>query len=533
MSHRHRSRKAIFYFLLCLPLAFIAYLGITYYTGSINAKEVTAVEITLPGGNPVEYTDKETIDFFVGLINNATELSVPLREADESTSVTLKCIESSAERIYKIYPELSQTGCMFLSPGGKYYLIKAEDAVNLLSRNDMEYLYSGVFMPSMYVVTGQLEREVAPGSYEWHFKKLNGEYAEYTGKTTEEESQVYSIYSNRDNSIRFTRQPDDINVVITDTEGNLIGETYFNSLIFGRDTRLKVTVEASWNRKSDSKCDGTATYTFDVIYDIPAEVSFSSNQAEIGGYITVNVKYLNEGEEVVLTSPLNTGSLHFTENGGVKSAVLGIADDNTPGDYEIVYTIGDNNGKASLTVTGAPREERSEIYRLNITQADFEEKLGENAVNEFNEIIGTVFNSLGEQTYSKIEDFSLPSQNPVVGLGYGIKVIVNIENTTDTHVFYTIGNSYDVIENSKVTAAGDGRVVYAGYTEMLGNLLVIDHGLGVTSWYYGISSLERSVGTLVEKGSVLGFAGTNDYTDTSSLGFCISAGNTFINVPVD
>jgi hypothetical protein len=533
MSHRHRSRKALIYFLLCLPLAFIAYLCVAYYTDGINVGEVKAIEVTVPGLNPAEYTDKENIDFFVGLVNNATELSAPLRTPDESGCVTLKCIGETDTKIYKIYPELSQTGCMIMSPGGKYYLIQADDAVNLLSRSEMEYLYTGSFIPNMFVVTGHLEKEVVPSSYEWYYKKQNGESAKYTGKETTEQTQLYSIYSDRVNSISFTRQPDDITITIADTEGNLIGETDFNSLIFGRDTRLTVTVEASWKQKSDSKYYGSASYAFDVIYDIPAEVTFSATEGVIGGFVYINVKYLNEGESLAISSPLKTGLLQFTENNGVKTAVLAIADDNLPGDYDINYTAGDNSGTVKLTVTGTPREERSDIYRLGISAADYEEKFGKDATDELEAIMQAIFESSGSQTYSLLSAFALPSQSATLSVGYGTRIIVNIDDTADTHLFYAIGNSYDVIENSKITAAADGKVVYAGNTKMLGNLIVIDHGCGVASWYYGLANIERSVGTLVQKGSVLGFAGENSYTGTPSLGFCVSAGKAFINPPVE
>ena len=536
MSHRHRSRTALICFLLCIPLAFIAYLGIIYYTDGINAGEVTSVEVSVPGKDITEYTDKENISFFVDMFQNATGLSAPLRVPDESTCITVRCVGSVRTQTYKIYPELSQTGCMFTASDGKYYLITPGDAEILLSRDELDYMYTEVFLPFMYIVTGQLQTEVTPDFYEWQYKKQNGKYIEYTGKEVtdvQNEKAVYSIYSDRINSIHFTRDPDDITVVISDTNGNLIGQTDFNSLIFGRDTRLTVTVEASWKLTGDSKCNGSASYSFDVIYDIPAEISFSSEEAEIGGYVTVNVKYLNDGETVTLNSALNTGELYFTENDGVKTAVLGISDDNLPGDYDIAYSIGDNGGSVKLTVTGIPQNERSDIYRLNISETDYQAKLGENAANEFETIQNMIFDLLGDVTYSHINDFTSPASNTPPALGYGVRIIVNIDNSVETQLFYSIGNSYDVIENSKVTAAADGKVIYAGQSCTFGNLMVIDHGCGVCTWYYGLSSMERGAGTVVQKGSIIGFAGISSYTDNASLGFCVSAGREFIKPPTE
>ncbi len=536
MNHRHRSRTAFICFLLCIPLAFIAYFAIIYYTEGIYAGKIRSVEVTVPGKEASVYEDDENVDFYVGMFRNARPLSAPLGDPEEYTTATVKYAGEGKDLIYKIYPALSLTGCMFADPDGKYFIISDKDAKTLLSRDEFSYLYSEVYLPTMYVATGELQTAVNPVSYEWRYKKIDGTYAEYTGTEVMEngpDTEVYSMYSDRINAIRFAREPDDTTVTISDENGDLVGQTDFNALIFGRDTKLTVTVEAVWNLTGVSVCDGRASYSFDVIYDIPAELSFSSDRAEIGGYMKVDVKYLNDGESVILDTALSTGGLRFTENEGIKTAVLGISDDNLPGVYDITYNIGDNRGTFELTVTGTPREDRDGIYRLNISETDYESMLGETASDEFDDILNEVYALIGDTTYAKISDLVTPTPSGDIALGYGVRVIVNIDNTVETNLLYSIGNSYNVVENSKITAAADGRVIYTGSSATLGSFMVIDHGCGVCSWYYGFTSMEREAGTQVQKGSILGFAGISPYTGEASLGFCVSAGKAFIKPPVE
>ena len=59
-------------------------------------------------------------------------------------------------------------------------------------------------------------------------------------------------------------------------------------------------------------------------------------------------------------------------------------------------------------------------------------------------------------------------------------------------------------------------------TLMLGNVVVIDHGCGLQTWYYSLKSTERSVGSELKQGDVVGFAGTNEYVSAPRICFAVS-----------
>jgi murein DD-endopeptidase MepM/ murein hydrolase activator NlpD len=62
-------------------------------------------------------------------------------------------------------------------------------------------------------------------------------------------------------------------------------------------------------------------------------------------------------------------------------------------------------------------------------------------------------------------------------------------------------------EGTPVTAAAAGTVIYAGWMGGYGNLVVVDHGNGLSTAYAHNSSLAASVGQSVAAGEVVSYSG--------------------------
>ena len=66
---------------------------------------------------------------------------------------------------------------------------------------------------------------------------------------------------------------------------------------------------------------------------------------------------------------------------------------------------------------------------------------------------------------------------------------------------------------SPIYACDSGTVIIAEYYGGYGNLIVIDHGNGMTTWYGHQSGFAVGVGDYVERGQVIGYVGsTGDST---------------------
>jgi peptidoglycan hydrolase-like protein with peptidoglycan-binding domain len=82
------------------------------------------------------------------------------------------------------------------------------------------------------------------------------------------------------------------------------------------------------------------------------------------------------------------------------------------------------------------------------------------------------------------------------------------------------GIDFPVPEGTPVGAAGVGTVIFAGYnTGGYGNLVVIQHRLGYTSWYAHLSSIVVSSGQAVDGGSRIGYVGSTGHSTGPHLHF--------------
>lgn len=64
-------------------------------------------------------------------------------------------------------------------------------------------------------------------------------------------------------------------------------------------------------------------------------------------------------------------------------------------------------------------------------------------------------------------------------------------------------------EGSPVVASADGKVVYTGYDDYgYGNLVVIDHGYGLKTYYAHLAEIKTTVKKIVHRGTVIGKVGS-------------------------
>ena len=83
--------------------------------------------------------------------------------------------------------------------------------------------------------------------------------------------------------------------------------------------------------------------------------------------------------------------------------------------------------------------------------------------------------------------------------------------------------------HAPIEAANHGIVVFAGPLGIYGNAVIIDHGLGVSSLYGHLSSIEVTVGKNVKKQERIGVSGLTGLAGGDHLHFSILAGGQFVN----
>lgn len=83
--------------------------------------------------------------------------------------------------------------------------------------------------------------------------------------------------------------------------------------------------------------------------------------------------------------------------------------------------------------------------------------------------------------------------------------------------------------HAPITASNAGTVVFAGDNGIYGQLVILDHGLGLTTLYGHLSSIGVSVGDEVLKGAELGRSGATGLAGGDHLHFAILVGHTYVD----
>ena len=95
-----------------------------------------------------------------------------------------------------------------------------------------------------------------------------------------------------------------------------------------------------------------------------------------------------------------------------------------------------------------------------------------------------------------------------------------------------LGFDLAVTVNIPVKAGNDGKVVYADYLGIYGNCVIIDHGLGVSSLYGHLASIDVKAGDAVTRDQVVGRSGMTGLAGGDHLHFSIQVQGRPVN-PVE
>lgn len=89
---------------------------------------------------------------------------------------------------------------------------------------------------------------------------------------------------------------------------------------------------------------------------------------------------------------------------------------------------------------------------------------------------------------------------------------------------YHLGFDLASLTNAEIPAGNDGVVVFAGDKGIYGNLIVIDHGLGLMSLYSHMSRFSVAPGDAVKKGDIIGYTGSTGMAFGDHLHFGMLVG---------
>ncbi len=192
------------------------------------------------------------------------------------------------------------------------------------------------------------------------------------------------------------------------------------------------------------------------------------------------------------------------------AALVGVDINKKPGTYKISAKLSDGQVLTKdVTVNKRPKVE---------APLDIPEKLGGNTTTSQKTLITTLANenaSLANiRTGTKsfwTEKFRWPLKEIIVTDPYGYS------RQTGAYSIAHKGTDFRAKEGTPVTALNRGVVRVAKTYRNYGKTIVVDHGLGLMSFYMHLSKIKVSVGELVKPGQLIGLSGQTGYAEKPHL----------------
>lgn len=187
----------------------------------------------------------------------------------------------------------------------------------------------------------------------------------------------------------------------------------------------------------------------------------------------------------------------------VHAGLLGVDLEKAPGRYELKVTAQKADGgkidcKARITVrAGKFATERLRVGKQFVEPNPEQVKRAEEERHRLREIFDQV---TPERLWNG--EFRVPLDGVTAGSNFGKRRILN-GNPGSPHG----GADLPGATGTPVHAAQRGRVVLADELFFAGNTVVLDHGLGIYTFYGHLSEINAKVGDILEAGDVLGKVG--------------------------
>jgi murein DD-endopeptidase MepM/ murein hydrolase activator NlpD len=235
-----------------------------------------------------------------------------------------------------------------------------------------------------------------------------------------------------------------------------------------------------------------------------AEIHLSSPESSQGSLLLVEVKSAKPLAE--LQGDWGGRSVRFWQEAGEETrqkALIGVDLEKAPGQYELKVT-GQTaaSEKVTCTVEVPVRQGRFATERLTVEKqfvAPSPEQI--KRADEERQKLRDIFDRVTPQ---RLWDgkFRVPLDGVTEGSNFGKRRILN-GNPGSPHG----GADLRGTTGTPVHAAQRGRVVLAEELFFAGNTVVIDHGLGIYTFYGHLSEIDVKVDEVLEAGAVLGKVG--------------------------
>ena len=537
--------------LLCVPLIFMIYFAFSINTDA--PVDSTEISVKTADGYDFSFNEAEDLSVYSVAVRGAKKIDAP-DGIDLAVPATVTYTDTAGQYSHDYYMSLDPDKCYYKNAQGEFFVFDRFDAKELITRKEFSNLYPNYTVPSLMISTDKGSYTANVGEYSWSFKRGN-EFDE--GLAPVETSDETLCFNKSDAlSLSFSQLPDTCELRVLNgnttvhsaswesfTDGldniseKLLSQLY-GKISYSNDTKLVCEISASWEHIDSSEFYGEATYSAELLFDVPFSCKKVDPKLSPGEFTFIKLNNLNDGETVTFISsddglPLPETKAH--KIGDTTFAFLPIDLSAKPGTYTIKAITEKSETEFSIIVNNKDFKSGT-VSRIHGMAGYDTSKL------ELEALVKTITSQSPEKhmwadaeventnsKYSKKYQFKKPV-NAKASTDFGTKITEDPNLLTSTPYRKT-GVFFEVEKGSDVVATASGKVAHIGNTEYSGNFIIIDHGFGLLSIYENLSDVLVNNGDEVKIGSLIAKTGDAEcgYTFKPGMRFSVSLEGKFVN----
>ena len=477
-------------------VAIISFIIINSMPQPINM-EGYEISVADPDGVALDLEGQDKIkEMFMVMRRDAAEASLPSELSSAHTYLaTFEKDGHTDECKFLLCPD----GVGYMTLDGKSYKLTPESVKSFLCTPYAAKLYPHSEFPTLTDAKGDV---IKPDRALWKYAACDGKLV--TVKIPVDNS-VENYYHAGSLGLRFSVEPTDLEITIMSEDGEI-----YDSFVEDENRSLEYVLQATWDGE---KYQGSAEYRFYSRIGLPVEfkVSEGLSDGKYTDFILVTAQNVSDASKLSLKMAPSAGiDVGFFPCGGNSIAIIPVSHRTENGTYTLTATCdGMEYSLGEIEI-----EKRGTAPSQNKYPARDSAALG-TAYTEYKTLLREI-GKLNEETVYMKGAFESPDggdSGATLFIGYGREVSV-----TDSDEYY-VTDGVEYTASGSVTAINGGKVVKTGYCEWLGNYVVVDHGLGLKSWYCHLAGTDVSEGKLVTKNEPIGTAAKTGYTPNPTTGF--------------
>ena len=489
-------------------IAVISYFIINSLPEPIIAEQYL-ISVISPSGEELPEEDAESLkEMFLRMRRDAAECSEVNLAGGYSYSVSISGKEN-AEFVFVFFDD----GRGYMTEDGLFFELGGRDVESFLSGKYAAELFPNSSLPSLL---SEGTHKILPYSAEW-------KYSGYGGKTVSADVEVrdHTVTYNYEEKIglSFSSVPDECTIRVLRGGEELYNGDFSGYLDLRLDETIKLEyeIEASW---SQNNCSGNAKYHFFADLGKPAEFEayFGEYDDKYLEFVLINGQNIGIPEDATIkVEPALSFKPSFFADGAVLRALIPFGENEKEGEYKIITSYGNvteefkfeyiKRAKNSSS-NPYPEERREVVEKYRKAYLDAIKEIGE--ISSDTLYMGNKF---------------LDPEDPDGEYGGACSLLVGfgrIRSVGDSELEYV--NDGVVYQCSgAVYAVNGGKVIKTGENDWLGKYVVVDHGLGLRTWYANLMSIDVREGNTLRRGQQLGMAGNSGFANKNSLGFYFMA----------